>query len=381
MASTTTTTAAQPATATGGTPGAHSTPPTNPEAAPVSRAQIGTSWATRSGIGRFAIAFWVLMLLLPLIGNIYPTESFDYYMFMGQSMLVYAIAVLGLNLLIGFNGQISLGHGAFFALGAYTTAILMIDGGWPYWATLPVVAVVCFGAGFLFGFPALKLESHYLALATFTLAIAVPQLLKHKSIAGWTGGVSGLVLDKPDAPFGLPLSPDQFLFYFCLVVAMVLFWCAFNLLRGRSGRAMMAIRDHGMAAGTMGIDTSLYKTITFGISALYTGIAGALSAITVAYVAPDSFALPLSIAFLVGLVVGGLASLPGCLIGGAFLVLVQNWAQSLSDFMKQTFSLQYDVPPWAIYGVLLLLLMYVMPTGIAGGVQRLYGALAGKQKT
>jgi branched-chain amino acid transport system permease protein len=362
-------------------PGAHSTPPTDPAATPVSRTQIGTSWATRSGIGWFAIAFWVLMLLLPLLGNIYPTESFDYYMFMGQSILVYAIAVLGLNLLTGFNGQISLGHGAFFALGAYTTAILMINGGWPYWATLPVVAVVCFGAGFLFGFPALKLESHYLALATFTLAIAVPQLLKHKSIAGWTGGVSGLVLEKPDAPFGLPLSPDQFLFYFCLIVAMVLFWCAFNLLRGRSGRAMMAIRDHGMAAGTMGIDTSLYKTITFGISALYTGVAGALSAITVAYVAPDSFALPLSIAFLVGLVVGGIASLPGCLIGGAFLVLVQNWAQSLSDVMKQTFSLQYDVPPWAIYGVLLLLLMYVMPTGIAGGVQRLKALVLGRRKT
>ena len=335
-------------------------------------AAIDNSWATRRGIGGVAIVFWLAMLALPLLGNVYPSDSFDYYMFMGQSMMVYAIAVLGLNLLTGFNGQISLGHGAFFALGAYVTAILMNDGNWPYWTTLPVVAILCFGAGFLFGFPALKLESHYLALATFTLAIAVPQILKHKAIAGWTGGVAGLVLEKPDAPFGLPLSPDQWLFYFCLIVAMVLFWAAFNLLRGRSGRAMMAIRDHGMAAGTMGIDTSLYKTITFGISALYTGLAGALSAITVAYVAPDSFALPLSIAFLVGLVVGGISSLSGCLIGGIFLVLVQNWSQSLSDWMKATFDLRYDVPSWAIYGVLLLLLMYVMPTGVAGGFGRLY---------
>jgi branched-chain amino acid transport system permease protein len=336
------------------------------------------SWATRRGIGALAIVFWLGMLVLPVLGNVFPSDSFDYYMFMGQSMMVYAIAVLGLNLLTGFNGQISLGHGAFFALGGYVTAILMNDGGWPYWATLPVVAILCFGAGFLFGFPALKLESHYLALATFTLAIAVPQILKHKAISHWTGGVSGLVLEKPDAPFGLPLSPDQWLFYFCLIVAMVLFWAAFNLLRGRSGRAMMAIRDHGMAAGTMGIDTSLYKTITFGISALYTGIAGALSAITVAYVAPDSFALPLSIAFLVGLVVGGLSSLSGCVIGGIFLVLVQNWSQSLSDWMKATFDLRYDVPSWAIYGVLLLLLMYVMPTGIAGGFGRLYRFVARK---
>ena len=335
-------------------------------------AAITNSWATRRGIGALTILFWLAMAALPLLGKIYPSESFDYYMFMGQSMMVYAIAVLGLNLLTGFNGQISLGHGAFFALGAYVTAILMNDGNWPYWTTLPVVAILCFGAGFLFGFPALKLESHYLALATFTLAIAVPQILKHKAIAGWTGGVAGLVLEKPDAPFGLPLSPDQWLFYFCLIVAMVLFWAAFNMLRGRSGRAMMAIRDHGMAAGTMGIDTSLYKTITFGISALYTGLAGALSAITVAYVAPDSFALPLSIAFLVGLVVGGISSLSGCLIGGIFLVLVQNWSQSLSDWMKSTFDLRYDVPSWAIYGVLLLLLMYVMPTGVAGGCGRLY---------
>ncbi|MBN8908985.1 MAG: branched-chain amino acid ABC transporter permease [Rhodospirillales bacterium] len=129
-----------------------------------------------------------------MVGLITEDPSFEYYMFMGQSMLIYAIAVLGLNLLIGFNGQISLGHSAFFALGAYTAAILMTFGGWPFWATLPVAGAVCFGAGFLFGFPALKLEGHYLALATFTLAIAVPQLLKYKPIAPWTGGVGGVLL-------------------------------------------------------------------------------------------------------------------------------------------------------------------------------------------
>jgi branched-chain amino acid transport system permease protein len=342
-------------------------------------AAIARSWATKRGIGPAALIFWVLLAALPLVGLVTDSPSFDYYMFMGQSMLIYAIAVLGLNLLIGFNGQISLGHSAFFALGAYTTAILMTFGGWPYWATLPVAAVVCFGAGFLFGFPALKLEGHYLALATFTLAIAVPQLLKYKAIAGWTGGVGGVLLDKPDPPEGLPLSPDQFLYYLCLGVAMVMFWLVFNLLRGRSGRAMMAIRDHAMAAGTMGINTSLYKTMTFGFSAGITGVAGALSAITVAYVAPDSFTLQLAVSFLVGLVVGGIASLPGCLIGGAFIVLVQNSAQSISDWMKVTFSLRYDVPAWAIYGVLLLLLMYFMPSGIMGGIQALLSRIWGRR--
>jgi branched-chain amino acid transport system permease protein len=326
-----------------------------------------TSWATKRGVGIGAMLFWIGMALLPLTGFVWDESSFDYYMFMGQSMLIYAIAVLGLNLLIGFNGQISLGHSAFFALGAYTAAILMNFAGWPYWATLPVAAAICFLAGLAFGFPALKLEGHYLALATFTLAIAMPQLLKYKAIAGWTGGVGGVLLEKPDPPAWTGLSPDQFLYYVCLFVAMLLFWLVFNLLRGRSGRALMAIRDHAMAASTMGIGIARYKTIAFGMSAGITGVAGALSAITVAYVAPDSFTLQLSISFLVGLVVGGIASLPGCLVGGVFIVLVQNSAQSISDWMKGTFALRYDVPAWAIYGVLLLLLMYVLPGGIAGG--------------
>ena len=336
-------------------------------------AAIARSWATKPGIGLWALGFWAILALLPLIGFVSDSPSFDYYLFMGQSMLIYAIAVLGLNLLIGFNGQISLGHSAFFAVGAYAAAILMVHASVPYWLAIPLAGIVCFGAGFLFGFPALKLEGHYLALATFTLAIAVPQLLKHKSIAGWTGGVGGVLLDKPDPPAFLPLSVDQFLYYVCLIVAMALFWIVYNLLRGRSGRAMMAIRDHAMAAGTMGIDTALYKTMTFGISAGITGMAGALSAITVAYVAPDSFTLQLSISFLVGLVVGGIASLPGCLIGGAFIVLVQNSSQSISDWMKDAFSLRYDVPAWAIYGTLLLLLMFFLPNGLAGGIAAIRG--------
>ena len=140
----------------------------------------------------------------------------------------------------------------------------------------------------------------------------------------------------------------------------------------------MAIRDHAMAAGTMGIDTALYKTVAFGISAGITGVAGALSAITVAYVAPDSFTLQLSISFLVGLVVGGIASLPGCMIGGAFIVIVQNSSQSISDWMKDTFALRYDVPAWAIYGTLLLLLMFFLPNGIAGGLTALRARLSRK---
>ncbi|HEX2884823.1 branched-chain amino acid ABC transporter permease [Vineibacter terrae] len=321
-----------------------------------------------SGDRRWVWAIVAVAAILPLLRSVVPDIVSDYRLFLMSTMMIAAIAVLGLNLLTGFNGQISLGHGAFYAVGAYTAAVLMDKLDLPYWTLLPIVAAVCFVVGFLFGLPALRLEGHYLALATFALALAVPQMLKYKWLEGLTGGVQGIVLLKPEAPFGLPLSEDQWLYYYCLLVMVLLYWAAWNLLRGRSGRAMMAIRDHLMAADTMGIDTARYKTITFGISAAYTGIAGALSASAIAFVAPDSFGFFLSISLLIGLVVGGVASLPGSIIGGIFTVLVQNSAQALSNFVKNDIGLPYDLSPYSVYGILLLVLMYVMPTGIAGGV-------------
>jgi branched-chain amino acid transport system permease protein len=241
--------------------------------------------------------------------------------------------------------------------------------------TLPCAGAVCFVVGFLFGFPALRLQGLYLALATFALATAMPQILKFSALEPLTGGVQGIVILKPDPPAGLPLDADQWLYLFTLAVLLAMFAAAANLVKSRTGRAIMAIRDHPVAAAAMGINTALYKTLTFGISAAITGVAGALSAVTVAYVAPDSFTLQLSVSFLIGLVVGGIGSLAGCVVGGVFLVLVQNSAQSISDWAKATFALQYDVPSWAIYGIILLLLMYVMPTGVAGGVAKLRDAL------
>jgi branched-chain amino acid transport system permease protein len=290
-------------------------------------------------------------------------------------MLVFAIAVLGLNLLTGFNGQISLGHGAFFAVGAYVAAILIEHGGMPYWATLPVAALVCFGVGFLFGFPALKLEGHYLALATFALAIAVPQMLKYRHLEPLTNGVQGLNLIKPDAPFGLPLSPDQWMYLVVLLTAVIMFWLARNLLDSRIGRAMMAIRDHGLAADTMGIDSRRIKTITFGISALYTGVAGALHAIIFEFVSPDSFRFELSIALLVGAVVGGIATLPGALIGGIFVQVIEKYADAATKAISNSIHLPIELQPWTIYGILLIALMYLMPTGAAGGIAALWARL------
>ena len=282
----------------------------------------------------------------------------NYRVFQLNMVLVYAIVLLGLNILTGFNGQISLGHGAFYAIGAYVAAILMDHFGWPYWTTLPVAGVVCFAFGFLFGLPALRLRGHYLALATFALAVAMPQLLKYKHVEQWTGGVQGIVIVKPDAPFGLKITPDQWLYLFTLSILVVMFVVGWNLLRGRTGRAIVAIRDHPMAAEAMGVNIALYKTLTFGVSALYTGVAGALGAIVVQFVAPDSFTAGLSINFLVGIVIGGVGSISGAVYGALFIQFVPNFADQISK-----------AAPWAIYGVFLLAFVYLMPGGVAGFVR------------
>src|SRR6478609_472905 len=317
---------------------------------------------------KWLVVLLVLGVVVPLLKPWLPDLVSDYRLFLVSTMIIAAIAVLGLNLLTGFNGQISLGHGAFYAVGAYTAAVLMDHLDMPYYATLPCAAVVCFIVGYLFGLPALKLEGHYLALATFALALAVPQILKYKWLEGLTGGVQGIVLSKPEVPFGLPLTEDQWLYYYCFIVLVFLYWAANNMLHSRSGRAMMAIRDYHIAADTMGIDTALYKTVTFGISAAYTGIAGALSASAIAFVAPDSFNIFLSIKFLIGLVVGGIGSLAGSIVGGIFYVLVFNSAQAISTFIKNDLGLQFDLSAYTVFGILLILLMYLMPMGIVGGV-------------
>jgi branched-chain amino acid transport system permease protein len=293
----------------------------------------------------------------------------SYAVFQATMVITYALALLGLNLLTGFNGQVSLGHGAFFALGAYAAAMLMELAGWPYWATLPAAALLGGLGGYLFGLPALKLDGVYLALATFALGVATPQLLKYKGFEAWTGGSQGLVLMKPEAPFGLPLDADQWLYFFCLAVALALFAVARNLLRGAVGLSLVAVRDHPIAAQAMGVDNARVKTITFGISALYTSVGGALSAIVVQFVAPDSFSIFLSISLLVGAVVGGLSSLSGALYGALFIQFVPRLAEQVSK-----------AAPWAVYGAILLALMLVWPTGVAGGVTRLKSWITKRSK-
>ncbi len=287
-------------------------------------------------------------IVLPLILQ-------GFVVFQLTEVMIYGLAILGLNLLTGFNGQFSLGHGAFYGLGAYVTAILMHRYGVAYYWTLPAAGGICFIVGFLFGLPALRLQGLYLALATFALAVALPQLLKFHLFEGWTGGVQGIVVDQPDVPAILPISSDQWIYYFTLAIVLVMFAGAANLVKSRSGRAIMAVRDHPIAAAAMGINLPLYKTLTFGVSALYTGVAGALGALAVQFVAPDSFSFFLSVSLLVGLIIGGMGSLPGCLFGGLFVLYVPNIAESVSRGLSG-----------AIYGIIMLLVIFVMPSGAAG---------------
>ena len=302
----------------------------------------------------------ILLAVLLIAACALPFIVSNYRTFQFTLVLVYAIALLGLNILTGYNGQISLGHGAFYALGAYCAAILMDKMGAPYWVTIPAAGAVCLVAGFLFGLPALRLEGLYLALATFALGVATPQLLKYHHLEKWTGGVQGIVIAKPEAPFGLPINADQWLYFFTLAVTLGMFLLAWNLLRGRIGRALMAIRDHHLAAESMGVHNALYKSLAFGVSALYTGVAGALGAIAVQFVAPDSFNIFLSIMLLVGIVVGGLASISGALYGALFIQFVPNIADEISK-----------AAPWAIFGIFMIGFVYLMPTGVAGAVRLL----------
>jgi branched-chain amino acid transport system permease protein len=311
-----------------------------------------------------------LLILVPLFVK-------NFIIFQLTMLLIYALAVLALNILTGGSGQFSLGQSAFYAVGAYTSAILMEHAGINYALTLPVAGLVCFLFGFLFGQPALRLSGVYLALATFALATSMPQLLKLGYFEHWTGGVQGLVVTKPDAPdlissiaswfSGKPMSQDMWLYYFTLAVAIGIYIASVNLLKSRSGRAFMAIRDNEIAASAMGIDVALYKTLAFGVSAGITGVAGGLGAIAVQFVAPDGYTITLAISLFLGMVVGGVGWLPGSIVGSAFIIFVPNIAESVSKGLSG-----------AVFGVLLFLVIFLVPHGarqVAMVAQHLIGKL------
>ena len=357
------------------------------------------------GVGMF-VAATVVVLLLPRVLSDFRAQQFAY-------VGIYFIALLGLNLLTGITGQISLGHGAFMLVGGYTTAVLMSNQDPPLefaghlftndvrdiW-TIPIAGLVAGLVGFLFGFPALRLSGLYLALATFAIAVAAPAVVKKfDTFTGGSGGINLFDLETRTKPvestdpitfepiaepikiLGIEIpSFNEWLYYLCWTVALVMFAGIWLLLRGRFGRALRAVRDSELAAASSGVQLARYKTLAFGISAFYAGVAGSLLAIATTFVNPDTFPIALSIFLLVGVVVGGLGSTWPLVFGAIFIHFMQiEWAQQLEnvvpDFLPILGDIDTDAPgaPAVAFGVVLILIMLAFPSGAAGLIRTLKG--------
>jgi len=325
----------------------------------------------------FAVLAFLLIWWVPfshVLPEGFPLRFGTYRTFQVSEIAMWAIVALGLNILTGYNGQISLGHSAFVAVGGYTAAILMVDYGWPFWSTIIMGGVIAGSLGFLIGVPALRLTGPYLAIATLGLALATPQILKKYD--GLTHGTQGINV-RPEVPeppafiedwFGIHLSKDEWIYFLALFIALVMLILAINIVRSRIGRAFVAIRDSEIAAQAMGISVPRYKTMAFAISAFYAGIAGGTYAQVVGYVSPESFNFLLSINFLTTIVIGGLASILGSILGATGLILVPELSDLVSFIPGASLPAELS---WAFYGGALILVMIFAPYGLAGLVHRL----------
>jgi len=337
-------------------------------------------------------AFVVFVAVLPAFISDFKARDYAY-------VGIYLIALLGLNILTGYTGQISLGHGAFMAIGGYTTAILIagneqfggpISGGMKDLWTLPIAGLVTGLVGLAFGVPALRLSGLYLALATFAIAVAMPSTVRRfDDFTGGSpgiqlGGLPGLTGSSSNVDvLGRSLTPNDWVYYLSWSIALIAFAIAWLVLRGRTGRAFRAVRDSETAALSSGVSLAHYKTLAFGISATYAGVAGGLFAIATANVNPDSFPVALSIFLLVGIVVGGLGGLSGLVFGAIFVYFLPLWAQGhdLGSLLPGRIVTEAQKPGGAavVFGVVLILVMFFLPNGVSGLFRRVGLAIASRR--
>jgi branched-chain amino acid transport system permease protein len=284
-----------------------------------------------------------------------PSTLSGYHEGLGARVAVYFIAILGLNILTGYTGQISIGHGAFMAIGGYTTAILSHDHHMNLLLTLPIAIAISFAVGLLVGLPALRLSGVYLALATFAFAVSVPQLAL--KFSKFTGGSNGTQAAGSFSHLKLYVVS-----WVCAGISFVLAWL---LLRGRIGRAFRSIRDSPVAAASSGVSLPIYKTFAFGVSAGYAGVAGSLYVLaTNGYAQPQEFGVILSLQILIGAAVAGLGSLWGVLAGAAFVGLLPTVS---ADVPLIGSAHGQDV----VFGLIVILIMLLLPNGVVGVLARL----------
>jgi branched-chain amino acid transport system permease protein len=332
---------------------------------------------------KFALEVLGFLVLAALVA-ILPRIVGDFTVYEFAIVGMYFIALLGLSILTGYSGQISLGHGAFMAVGGYTTAILSVDGIYGHelrdlW-TIPIAGFVAGVAGLLVGVPALRLSGLYLALITFGIAVSFPQL--PKKFDHFFGGTTGKVLNLVKAPFGLDTTPNRWLYYLTWGIALVLLAAAWALLRGKPGRALQAIRDSEVAAASSGVNPATYKTLAFGISAFYAGVAGSLYVMSKAYMNPDVFPIILSVYLVAALAVGGLESLVGLIAGAALIYVLQNRADDVTRWINHLPVLNLDPKrpgiPSVVFGIVLIAVMLLLPTGAGGLLRRFFEPLTSR---
>ncbi|MFT4118798.1 branched-chain amino acid ABC transporter permease [Bradyrhizobium sp.] len=303
---------------------------------------------------RIAFAALLAVLFLYVIPFVIP----NYLVSQFATVLVFAIAIIGINLVTGYGGAITLGHAAFVALGSYTTAILVVRYGWNPYATIPVAAALSWVAGWCLGFPALRLQGLYLAMGTLVLSITVPALLKR--FDGFTGGVQGLNVGNPESPLKW-IDDSQWIYFVCLAIAAVLYLVAARILSGPLRRAMIAARDNHLVASVLGVDRAPLATATFAMSSLYAGVAGSLYAMIVGFVSPDTFNVMLSLSLFVGAVVGGITSIGGAIVGAMFIQFVPIWASDIDVSLGGL-----------VFGGALILTLVLIPSGVGGIAGKLY---------